>query len=176
MAVVSVIDVGLCNLAAVRSAMEAAAGPSGEVQVARRPEELAPDGLIVLPGVAATDTLLRKLQERGFCEALHAARAHGWPILGLCAGFQAMFDYTEEGQGADGLGWFAGAVRRLDRPRIGWAWCGGAWLYHCHGFAADQDGEPILSARKGRILGFQGHPEKSGRAGIALLRSILAGQ
>jgi imidazole glycerol-phosphate synthase subunit HisH len=114
---------------------------------------------------------------------------------------QLLFDASEEGQG-QGLGVLAGRVRRLQAPRLphmGWndvepvrpdpLLPDGEPLvaYFAHGYAAESAetaqvlawtryGDELFPAvvRHGAIWGVQFHPEKSGAAGLRLLRRFLA--
>jgi imidazoleglycerol phosphate synthase glutamine amidotransferase subunit HisH len=57
------------------------------------------------------------------------------------------------------------------------------WLYFVHSYALDVDAETVLSSThgrpfsavqaRGRVMGFQGHPEKSGAFGESLLGGVL---
>jgi imidazoleglycerol phosphate synthase glutamine amidotransferase subunit HisH len=57
------------------------------------------------------------------------------------------------------------------------------WLYFVHSYALDSDPDTVLESvhgrpfsamqARGRVLGFQGHPEKSGAFGESLLRGVL---
>src|SRR5207247_1126845 len=79
----------------------------------------------------------------------------GKPFLGICLGYQALFDGSDEGSGAtDGLGVFRGRVVRfpadadLKVPQIGWNQINltrrkcpllaglddGAWVYFVHSY------------------------------------------
>ena len=68
---------------------------------------------------------MRLLRETGFDHVIREWLAADRPFFGICLGLQALFDYSEEG-GVEGLGVFAGEVRRfrvappLKIPHMGW--------------------------------------------------------
>ena len=78
------------------------------------------------------------------------------------------------------MGW--GKVRTV-HPHPALPACADEWLYFVHSYALDPDPETVLESThgrpfsavqaRGRVLGFQGHPEKSGAFGEALLRGVL---
>ena len=132
---VVIVDYGMGNLASVERALRQVA-PGADVQRIVRPEGLKGADAAVLPGVGAFDAAVRELRERGLLAALQDWLERGRPLLGICLGFQLLFEASEEvslneppagdlrGQGVAGLGWFAGRVRRfqppLTVPHMGW--------------------------------------------------------
>ncbi|NCA15303.1 MAG: imidazole glycerol phosphate synthase subunit HisH, partial [Proteobacteria bacterium] len=40
------------------------------------------------------------------------------PYIGICLGFQLLFDHTDEDGGVNGLGIFSGQVKRLSGPNL----------------------------------------------------------
>jgi glutamine amidotransferase len=122
--VIALIDYGSGNL---RSVHKALVKVGAKVHVTRRGDELCHPRAIVLPGVGAFDDCLNALQERGFLPALRAFIAGGGPFLGICVGYQALFDRSQEFHSrAIGLQVFGGPVVRFDTrpgrkvPQIGW--------------------------------------------------------
>ena len=89
----------------------------------------AADGM-VLPGVGAFDDCLNAIQHRNLTGAVRDWIQAGRPFLGICVGYQALFDRSEEFNScAAGLGIFSGPVVRftatesephLKIPQIGW--------------------------------------------------------
>jgi glutamine amidotransferase len=81
----------------------------------------------VLPGVGAFDDCLNALQAQQLTESVRAFLASGRPFLGICIGYQALFEASDEFDShAPGLGIFRGRVVRfreqpgLKIPQIGW--------------------------------------------------------
>ena len=121
---IALIDYGSGNL---RSAQKALLKVGADVRVVRRPEELAGARAVVLPGVGAFDDCLNALQQQEMLEAARGFIRTGRPFLGICVGYQALFDRSEEFNScAAGMGVFHGAVVRfaeapgLKIPQIGW--------------------------------------------------------
>ncbi len=191
---VLVFDYGTGNLHSLVKALE---------RCGARPRiDTRPDGedALVLPGVGAFGAAAERL--RPHAAAVRGAVSQGMPVLGICLGMQLLLDASDEGPG-DGLGLIPGAVRRLRArrtPHMGWnvvSPAGGDALfrsvegerfYFAHSYAADpadpahvvawteHEGVPVPAAvRRGPVLGTQFHPEKSGLAGLALLRNFLEG-
>jgi glutamine amidotransferase len=121
---IALIDYGSGNLRSVEKALRKV---GAEVRIVRRPEEIGDARGLVLPGVGAFDDCITALQRQ---ELLGAARTFidsGRPFLGICVGYQALFDKSEEFNScAAGLGLFPGRVVRfrerpgLKIPQIGW--------------------------------------------------------
>jgi glutamine amidotransferase len=180
---IALVDHGMGNLRSVAKALEAA---GGDVRLVAHPEGAAgADGLCV-PGQGVFGRCMTSLVTSGFADSLRSWIGDGRPYLGICLGMQVLFDSSEEGD-VRGLGILRGAVRRLPDgvtvPHIGWNTVGGTYYYFDHSFAAFPEDAAIVSGwaehgarfaaavRTGSLLGVQFHPEKSGRDGIALLRS-----
>lgn len=121
---IALIDYGSGNL---RSAQKALLRVGADVHIARRPAELADARAVVLPGVGAFDDCVNALQQQELLEASRKFIASGRPFLGICVGYQALFEKSEEFDScAAGLGIFKGKVVRfteqpgLKIPQIGW--------------------------------------------------------
>jgi glutamine amidotransferase len=127
-----VVDYGMGNLRSVSKALETLGAPvrvSGEAAAVERAEKL------ILPGVGAFPAAMRELGARGLIDPIKRVIAGGRPYLGICLGLQLLFDDSEEGTGAKGLGVLAGRVRRfsaggasrLKIPHMGWNQVSGQW-------------------------------------------------
>ena len=82
---------------------------------------------MVLPGVGAFDDCINALRKQELLEAARAFIKSGKPFLGICVGYQALFEKSEEFNScAAGLGIFKGKVVRFSEkhglkiPQIGW--------------------------------------------------------
>jgi imidazole glycerol-phosphate synthase subunit HisH len=122
--VIALIDYGSGNL---RSAQKALLKVGADVQVVRTPGELKDARAVVLPGVGAFDDCVNALQKQEMLEASRKFIESGRPFLGICVGYQALFEKSEEFNScAAGLGIFKGKVVRfgekpgLKIPEIGW--------------------------------------------------------
>ena len=121
---IALIDYGSGNL---RSAQKALLKVGADVRVVREPKELADARAVVLPGVGAFDDCVNALQKQDMLAASQKFIESGRPFLGICVGYQALFEKSEEFNScAAGLGIFKGKVVRfaekpgLKIPQIGW--------------------------------------------------------
>lgn len=122
MQTVAVVDYGLANIKSVVNALECF---PVTVRVTASAVDLLEADRIVLPGVGSFDAGMRALRERGQADALgELVLKKKTPFLGICLGFQFLFESSEEGV-EGGLGWFGGRVIRFNAqqvkvPHIGW--------------------------------------------------------
>ena len=121
---IALIDYGSGNL---RSVHKALLKLGADVRVARRPDEMAEARAVVLPGVGAFDDCIHALDRQALLEATRKFIKSGRPFLGICVGYQALFERSEEFNScAAGLGVFEGKVVRFSEqtglkiPQIGW--------------------------------------------------------
>jgi imidazole glycerol-phosphate synthase subunit HisH len=122
--VIVLLDYGSGNL---RSAQKALLKVGADVRVAKSPREIAGARAMVLPGVGAFDDCINALRKQELLEAAREFIQSGKPFLGICVGYQALFERSEEFNScAAGLGIFKGSVVRFAKkpglkiPQIGW--------------------------------------------------------
>jgi glutamine amidotransferase len=122
--VIALLDYGSGNL---RSVHKALLKVGAEVCLAQRPAEMRDAAAIVLPGVGAFDDCINALRKQELLEASRDFIKTGKPFLGICVGYQALFERSEEFNScAAGLGVFGGSVVRfaeqpgLKIPQIAW--------------------------------------------------------
>ncbi|MHB8606568.1 MAG: imidazole glycerol phosphate synthase subunit HisH [Thermoplasmatota archaeon] len=192
---IRILDYGVGNLHSLAKALERG---GARAEVTADPKALlAADGL-VLPGVGAFGDAAKKLAPFG--AALGEALDRGKPLLGVCLGMQLLFDASDESPGAEGLGLIRGDVKRLVAPKlpqIGWNELAflpedplfsdlkeGTHVYYVNSFApvpresvtiaTSTYGATFTAAvRKKSAWGTQYHPEKSGRAGLTMVRNFV---
>ncbi|MFY9614301.1 MAG: imidazole glycerol phosphate synthase subunit HisH, partial [Candidatus Dormiibacterota bacterium] len=120
---IGVVDYGVGNLRSVRRGLEHA---GAKVEVTADRDRLAAADGIVLPGVGAFAPAREKLRASGLDRFLVEQAAAGKPILGVCLGYQLLFEASYEDGYTDGLGLLPGPVRQLvptpERkvPHMGW--------------------------------------------------------
>ena len=121
---IALLDYGSGNL---RSVHKALLKVGAEVRIAQRPDEMADARAVVLPGVGAFDDCMQALEKQSLLEASRKFIQSGRPFLGICVGYQALFEKSEEFNScAAGMGIFKGSVVRfangngLKIPQIGW--------------------------------------------------------
>jgi glutamine amidotransferase len=122
--VIALLDYGSGNL---RSVHKALLKVGADVHIAQRPDEMSGAGAVVLPGVGAFDDCINALRKQELLEASKKFIQSGKPFLGICVGYQALFERSEEFNScAAGLGVFEGSVVRFSEknglkiPQIGW--------------------------------------------------------
>jgi glutamine amidotransferase len=191
---VAVLDLGMGNLHSVAKAL--AAG-GAEVSIASRPTDVARcDGLCV-PGQGVFSRCTERLAASGAAETVRDWITGQRPYLGICLGMQVLFESSDETgpPPRPGLGVVRGHVTRLPAtvtvPHIGWntvegAGAAGGHYYFDHSFACHPADDSIVYGwcehghrfaawiRQGSATAVQFHPEKSGRAGVDLLRRWVA--
>jgi imidazole glycerol-phosphate synthase subunit HisH len=98
-----------------------------DVRLVTRPSQMKDAHAAVLPGVGAFDDCLNSLSKQELLAATRDFISSGRPFLGICVGYQALFDKSQEFNScAAGLGVFKGDVVRfnvadhLKIPQIGW--------------------------------------------------------
>jgi glutamine amidotransferase len=193
--VIALIDYGAGNLTSVRKALAAVDAP---VVSPAAPDALDDVAGIIVPGVghfgatAAIDEAWRR--------AISRAVDAGVPLLGICLGLQYLFEGSDEAPGVAGLSLLRGRCALLPPtlkvPHVGWNTVDlrrpsqiadgiptGTSFYFTHSYAAPVTdacvAETTHSAafaaivERGRVFGAQFHPEKSGDAGIRVLRNFV---
>ncbi len=193
---ITLLDYGAGNLASLEGALEAL---GYAYERAESPANASVDDLWLLPGDGHYDSAQHSLSESGWWSALESRILQDKPLLGICVGLQLLAEGSEEAPDAPGLGVFPGLARRLGPgvkvPHMGWSMTletrahpafktdSTGWLYFVHSYALDVNECTLFSAEhgraftaiaaKGRVLGFQPHPEKSGAFGRRLLDHSL---
>jgi len=193
---VGIIDWGGGNIGSVVRALRHV---GADVVLAATPDALSGCDRLVFPGVGAFGDVLGGLRTRGFDRVLLDAARDGRPVLCICVGLQALFEGSDEKPDVPGLALLRGRVRRLVAPKvpqIGWNRVepagGGAGgviaddhCYFVNSYVAvpadpsvvagwtDHHGRFASAVAFGSVLATQFHPEKSGAAGLALLRRWL---
>jgi imidazole glycerol phosphate synthase glutamine amidotransferase subunit len=196
---IAVVDYGAGNLVSIEQALTSV---GATVTVAREAAGLRDVDAVVVPGVGAAGPAMARLERRGLVDPIRDWIEADRPFLGICLGLQLLFDGSDE-DGATTLGVLSGRTSRLEDaptlPHIGWnqvvrtrehplfdGIADGADLYFVHSFAgvptetADlvlartEHGRPFVSAvARGRLLGVQFHPERSGTDGLRLLANFV---
>ena len=159
---IAVIDYGSGNLRSVEKALQKA---GAEPVRCENPEKIATCDAVVLPGVGSFGDCVRSLEERGITPVLREWLAADRPYLGICLGYQILFDSSEESPDARGLGHWPGKVVRFEEspgrkvPHMGWnnlSWGAkdglfdgipdGAYVFFVHSFYPAPADETIVTA------------------------------
>jgi glutamine amidotransferase len=170
-----------------------------DVELSRDPGVIKRADGLVLPGVAAFGYAINALGD--LAADIKQLAAEGRPLLGICVGYQMLFEHSCEYGFHTGLGLIAGDVVPLPNdktvPHMGWNLVKfppdmdlfegletEKHFYFAHSFyAAVADDHATVahteygfnlaaSVQKANIYGTQFHPEKSGPSGLAVLRNF----
>jgi len=195
--VIAILDYGSGNL---RSAQRAFERSGSEVVVTSDLDTALNAAGLVVPGVGAFAACMRGLVAIGGDEIVRARVAAKRPTLGICVGMQILFRDGDEHANStphDGVGIWQESITKLAAPilpHMGWntvAVTGPSQLfkgiadqsfYFVHSYAAKSSvgsaqawtthGEKFLSAvEDDAICATQFHPEKSGDAGLELIKN-----
>ena len=118
-----VLDYGAGNLRSVLNAFDAI---DAHANLVTKPEDFESIDVLVFPGQGAFGDSIRILKETGLWEPLRAWLKAEKPYLGICLGYQLLFESSEESPGIEGLGVAKGQVRKfapasgLKIPHMGW--------------------------------------------------------
>jgi len=193
---ITVIDYSVGNVKSVCNAFEYL---GCEAKLSCAPKDIEQAWGIVLPGVAAFGYAVSALGS--LAELVREVALSGKPLLGICVGYQMLFETSSEYGVHKGLGLLGGNVVPIPPgrviPHMGWnrvelpeemdlfAGLGTQkHFYFAHSFCADvNDAEAKIaytdygfeltaSVQKANIYGTQFHPEKSGKAGLKVLQNF----
>lgn len=196
---VGLIDYGRGNLRSVEKALE---------RVGLRVQRVLEGGAfesfdaLILPGVGAFGDAMQHLHAKNFALPIRNWLEQGRPFLGICLGYQLLFQRSEESPDVPGIGFLKGAVVRFPEsvhkiPHIGWNevipqnnalfknMADRPFFYHVHSYypeavenkynacETEYNGVRFTSGiSHGAIHAFQFHPEKSQENGRLLLEAF----
>ncbi len=196
---ITLLDYGAGNVRSVINAIESL----GEtVKTVSDAEEILTAEKLVFPGVGAFGSMMQILHQKQYVKPLKAYINSNRPFLGICLGLQALFSRSEEAPNLSGLALMGGSVKRFETklsvPHIGWNGLnfkqpsrlfaglrGDEKFYFVHSYHVVVDDDAVIltttdygcefvsSIQRGNIVATQFHPEKSGRAGLEILKNFL---
>ena len=195
---VIVIDYNVGN---VKSVCNAFSSIGCDSRLSSDPTTIKDAGGLVLPGVAAFGYAMGELGN--LAELVRELALEGKPLLGICVGYQLLFDKSFEHGEHQGLGLVHGNVIPIPTstviPHMGWnmvqmpedmnLFAGlprEKHFYFAHSYYADvKDSDTKIayteygfdlsaSVQKQNIYGTQFHPEKSGPTGLKMLENFAA--
>lgn len=197
---ITIVDYGMGNLGSVAKAFRKIGCPAVVTGDRRRIRDAR---AVVVPGVGAFGRCMENLACGGLDSAIRSSITAGKPYLGICLGYQILFEASEENPGVRGLGIIGGSVRKfpetLKVPHMGWntievkrqnplleGVADGTYLYFVHSYYPAPDSDEVVAAtteygvtfsaaaRQGSVFATQFHPEKSQEAGIDILKNFAS--
>jgi glutamine amidotransferase len=165
--------------------------------------DLKKSDLLILPGVGTFRNAMNFIKTNNLIDILYEhSLIKKKKLLGICLGMQLLFDKSEENGNTEGLKIVTGEVKRFKKnkeetfPHIGWKKnifennlkeFNNKYFYFIHSYFCQIQDESdqtsysnfgsfkfCSSIQKFNIYGFQFHPEKSGAAGLQLLKKVIA--
>jgi imidazole glycerol-phosphate synthase subunit HisH len=193
-----IIDYKMGNLRSVEKAFHHL---GLEASVSGDPADIASAEHLVLPGDGAFGKSMEHLRDLGFERPLREFLTTGKPFLGICVGFQLLFERSTELGVHQGLGLLAGEVIKFPPggkiPHMGWNQVKQArssalfegipdesYFYFVHSYyAAPGTESDILGTTdygvnftsvvgRDNFFAVQFHPEKSQEVGLRLLKNF----
>lgn len=194
----TIIDYGVGNISAIQNVYKQLNIPTN---LAKQPNDLLSATKLILPGVGAFDSVMKKLKQSAMLELLNEVVLNKKiPVLGICVGMQILASGSEEGELA-GLGWIKGTVKKfpnqLRLPHMGWNSFSQFknnnlfksldmdlqfYFLHSYYFACESAADILAHTKydfefasvvnNANIYGVQFHPEKSHRYGTTLLKNF----
>ena len=166
---ISIVDYGMGNLRSVSKAFET---QGYAAHITSSPDEIRNANGLVLPGVRAFGECMANLERHGLVEPIKEYISSGRPFLGICLGFQILFESSEESPGVSGLGHFKGKVvrfpdfgeKRIKVPQMGWNTINfqpgspvlnnipeGTWFYFVHSYYVkpESNGLSVITSNYG---------------------------
>lgn len=194
---IAIIDYGAGNLHSVKNALDFL---GAENIITGDAEAILKADKVILPGVGAFGDAMNALKNSGLVPVIKQVVENNTPLLGICLGLQLMFEASEEAAGVEGLGIFKGKCVKipdhgLKIPHMGWNSLELAkeskilsedYVYFVHSYYLTTPDTDIISAyteygeklgvavERGNVFATQFHPEKSGEAGMSILRKFIA--
>lgn len=166
--------------------------------ISSNPTDFSKADLILLPGVGSFYAGANNLKASGLDETIKTHSREGKPVLGICLGMHLLASVGSEGGLTNGLGLIPGEILKLDSllefrvPHMGWDEIVNkerkefVYFAHSYFFSPFKNESTIVVStfsaagnklpaqlQSGNISGIQYHPEKSGSAGIRILKNTI---
>lgn len=196
---IAIIDYGMGNLASVYNAFRKVG--ENNVMVSSDPAVIRKADKLLLPGVGAFEDAMKNLRANRLVDPILESVDQGKPFLGICLGFQLIFEKSYENGEWQGLGIMKGEVVPfeidLPVPQIGWnqasflrndgvfsSFEGDVYFYFDHGYYPRPADPDIIVAiteyavefpsvvMKDNVFATQFHPEKSHRNGLKIIENF----
>jgi len=120
---IAVIDYGMSNMFSIENALNML---GLECVVTSDHERIISADGAILPGVGAFPEAMKRIDQFGLGEAIRKFISSGKPFMGICLGFQLLFEESDEMGSTRGLGIVKGRVENFALsggvriPHVGW--------------------------------------------------------
>jgi len=196
MVMITIIDYGSGNLRSIKNALKKV---GGQVKITKDKKQIEKAETILLPGVGAFGKAMKNL--KSYKNAIIKHIEDDKPFLGICLGLQLLLTKSEESPNIQGLNIIPGEVIRIPPlgkvPHMGWNQLNitnncpilegleDEYFYFVHSYYAKPIKENVIVATtdyhiemaavlwKNNIFATQFHPEKSGKAGLKMLKNFI---
>jgi glutamine amidotransferase len=145
---IAVVNAGSGNIGSVVNVIRLLQHP---VCIARKPDDLLEADTIILPGVGSAGSYMRRLEGGGLRSSIVDAHRSGVRLVGICLGFQVLFNGSEEDGGVECLGLLNGVVTDLKR-HTGHAHTGWAPFEFERTYMSRSGYNPIYASARSRIV------------------------
>lgn len=191
---IAIIDYGAGNLKSVKNTLDYL--KVGSI-ITDKAEDIERADRLILPGDGSFGCMMDNLEKMGLIKPIKDFIKSGKPFLGICLGLQGLFEESEESPNVEGLSIFKGKVVKFKKgkvPQIGWNKIISKkkdifkkdFMYFVNSYyvvpkddsiiaaLTDYNGSFVSAIKSKNITAMQFHPEKSGKAGIELIRRWLS--
>ncbi|MCZ7601346.1 MAG: imidazole glycerol phosphate synthase subunit HisH [Melioribacteraceae bacterium] len=191
---IALIEYGAGNTASVSNALKEI---GVEHIISKNEKDISEADKIIFPGVGEASSAVKKLHLLNLFSLLRVIKK---PMLGICLGMHILCDRSEEGDVAC-LGVINGEAKKFDTtkvkvPHMGWNNVNiskdsklfnniddKSYFYFAHSYYIPKNDSTIATTEhdlefcavleKDNFYGVQFHPEKSGEAGLQLLKNFV---
>ena len=190
---IAIIDYGAGNLKSVKNALDYL---NVDSIITDDPKNIKKADRLILPGDGSFGYMIENLEKKDLVNPIKNFIKSGKPFLGICLGLQGLFEESEESPKVKGLSIFKGKVVKFGKgkvPQIGWnkifleqkSIFEVDFMYFVNSYyvipkddsiiatITDYNGNFVSAIKSNNITAMQFHPEKSGKAGIELLKRWL---
>lgn len=197
---ITILDYGEGNIRNVERAFQTL---NQDVLVSNSVNDIEKATTLVVPGQGAFKQAMSQLKKLNLIDPIKNHVNAGKKFLGICLGFQILFESSEEHGNIKGLGILPGHFKKIESaslkvPHMGWNQVNiqnqsklyknikdNSYVYFVHSYYVTSSDERIIASttnyeqsfisaiQKNNLWATQFHPEKSGDIGLNILKNFL---
>ena len=190
---IAILDYGAGNLKSVKNALDCL---NVDSIITDNPGDILKADKLILPGDGSFGYMMENLEKKCIVKPIKDFIKSNKPFLGICLGLQGLFEESEESPNVKGLSIFKGKVVKFRKgkiPQIGWnkivskkkSIFKDTYMYFVNSYyvipeddsiittTTDYNGNFVSAINSDNVTAMQFHPEKSGKAGIELIKRWL---